>query len=152
MRNAAFETILGALVIMAAIVFLVFSLQQNAGSASGGQYAVTARFDSVSGIERGSDVRMAGVKIGSVVDISYDPERDEASLKLTLRKDIALRDDANAAISQDGLLGGAYVAVNPGGGFDAIPADGTGEILDTQGSVDLLTLAMSLMNQTQDED
>ncbi|OZB15199.1 MAG: hypothetical protein B7X53_12085, partial [Hyphomonas sp. 34-62-18] len=54
-----------------------------------------------------------------------------------------LPDDTDARISTDGLLGGAYIALEPGAGFDVIPQDGTGEIQYTRGSVDLLTLFAS---------
>jgi len=140
MRNSVFETVLGAVVVCAAGIFLFFALNATGNGGSGQEYTVTARFNSVIGIERGSDVRMSGVKIGRVSKLDFDAERYEAVLKLSLRSDIQLRDDASAKISQDGLLGGAYVALQPGGGFDVIAADGTGEITQTQGSVDLLTL------------
>ncbi len=140
MRNSIFETALGAVVVLVAGAFLFFALNASGSSSSASEYAVTARFNSVIGIERGSDVRMAGVKVGRVTKLDFDPQRSEAVIRLTLRDDIELRDDASARIAQDGLLGGAYVAINPGGGFDVIAADGTGEITQTQGSVDLLTL------------
>ncbi len=151
MRNSVFETIIGILVVGIAGGFLFFALNSTESGGGTGQYKVSARFDSVIGIERGSDVRMAGVKVGSVSELDFDAKRDEALLRLSIRDDIELRDDANARISQDGLLGGAYVSINPGGGFDTIAADGTGEISDTQGSVDLLTLFAQFANQQESE-
>lgn len=140
MRNSVFETALGGVVVLVAAFFLFFALSASGTGGTGGEYAVSARFSSVIGIERGSDVRMAGVKIGRVTEVEFDPERSEAVVVLSVRKDIELRDDASARISQDGLLGGAFVALSPGGGFDVIAVDGTGVITQTQGSVDLLTL------------
>lgn len=151
MRSSVFETILGAIVVFAAAGFLFFALNASEGASKGGKYEVTARFDSVIGIERGSDVRMAGVKVGSVTKVDFNAERDEAVLRFTLRNDIELRDDSNAKIAQDGLLGGSFVSVNPGGGFDVVATDGTGEITNTQGSVDLLSLFASFQNQQGNE-
>ncbi|ABI75724.1 mammalian cell entry protein homolog [Hyphomonas neptunium ATCC 15444] len=145
MRESIFETLIGAIVIGVAGFFLWFALARggDAASVSANQYEVTARFNSVSGISRGSDVRIAGVKAGVVKSIDGDPETFEAVLKLALDSKWALPDDTDARISTDGLLGGAYIALEPGAGFDTIAQDGTGEIMYTRGSVDLLTLFAS---------
>ncbi len=143
MRDSLFETFLGAIVVIAAAVFLWFALSQTESGASGDTYELTARFNSVTGVARGTDVRLAGVKVGSVTDINIDPERYEAVVTLSMDEGIALPDDSDAKVSSDGLLGGSYVAVEPGGSFEMIPTDGTGEIIYTRGSVDLLTLFAS---------
>lgn len=145
MRESFFETLIGAIVIGVAGFFLWFALARGGDASSIGenQYEVTARFNSVSGISRGSDVRIAGVKAGVVKSIEGDPQTFEAVLKLTLDSKWELPDDTDARISTDGLLGGAYIALEPGAGFDNIPQDGSGEIQYTRGSVDLLTLFAS---------
>lgn len=145
MRESFFETLIGAVVVGVAGFFLWFALARGGDSAAIGanQYEVTARFNSVSGISRGSDVRIAGVKAGVVKTIDGDPETFEAVLKLSLDSKWALPDDTDARISTDGLLGGAYIALEPGAGFDTIAQDGSGEIIYTRGSVDLLTLFAS---------
>lgn len=144
MRESLFESLIGAAVVAVAGVFLWFAIDRGAEVRSqGGQYEVEARFNNVSGISRGSDVRIAGVKAGIVKSIDGDPDRFEAVVKLSLDEKWALPDDTDARISTDGLMGGAYVALEPGGSFDNIPQDGTGEIKYTRGSVDLLTLFAS---------
>lgn len=145
MRESFFETLIGAIVIGVAGFFLWFALARGGDSSGVGasQYEVTARFNSVSGISRGSDVRIAGVKAGVVKSIDGDPKTFEAVLKLALDSKWELPDDTDARISTDGLLGGAYIALEPGAGFDNIAQDGTGEIQYTRGSVDLLTLFAS---------
>jgi len=144
MRESFFETLVGALVVAVAAVFLWFSLAVGGDAETkGDQYNVLARFNNVSGISRGSDVRIAGVKAGVVKSIEGDPTRFEAVLTLSLDKKWELPDDTDARISTDGLLGGSYIGLEPGGGFDTIPQDGTGEIQYTRGSVDLLTLFAS---------
>lgn len=144
MRESAFETLIGALVVAAAALFLWFALARG-GQASTGrdQYDVTARFNSVSGLARGSDVRIAGVKAGVVKAIEGDPQRFEAVVTLALDTKWVLPDDTDARVSTDGLLGGAFIALEPGAGMDTVAQDGTGEILYTRGSVDLLTLFAS---------
>jgi phospholipid/cholesterol/gamma-HCH transport system substrate-binding protein len=144
MRESAFETLIGAAVVAVAAVFLWFALARGGeASGSGNQYDVTARFNSVSGLARGSDVRIAGVKAGIVKAIDGDPERFEAVVTLALDTKWVLPDDTDARVSTDGLLGGAYIALEPGAGMDNIAQDGTGEIQYTRGSVDLLTLFAS---------
>lgn len=144
MRESIFETLVGAVVVAVAAVFLWFALAVGGDAEAGGdQYTVIARFNNVSGISRGSDVRIAGVKAGVVKSIEGDPERFEAVLTLSLDKKWELPDDTDARISTDGLLGGSYIGLEPGGGYDVIPQDGSGEIQYTRGSVDLLTLFAS---------
>lgn len=144
MRESLFETIVGALVVCLAGVFLWFALDRGGdGQVASGQYELTARFNNVSGISRGSDVRIAGVKAGLVKAIEGDPERFEAVVTMSLDDKWALPDDSDARISTDGLLGGSYIAIEPGGGFDTLAQDGTGELIYTRGSVDLLTLFAS---------
>ena len=144
MRESLFETLVGALVVAVAGGFLWFAVQNGSdGATSTERYDVTARFNNASGISRGSDVRLAGVKAGVIKSIEGDPERFEAVVTLSLDKKWELPDDTDARISTDGLLGGSYVALEPGGGYDMIAQDGTGEITYTRGSVDLLTLFAS---------
>ena len=144
MRESLFETLVGAAVVAVAAVFLWFAIARG-GEASAGpdRYELTARFNNISGIDRGADVRIAGVKAGVVKSIDGDPKRFEAVLTMSLDKKWQLPDDTDARISTDGLLGGAYVALEPGGSFDNLPQDGSGEIQYTRGSVDLLTLFAS---------
>ncbi len=144
MRESVFETLIGLLVVAVAAVFLWFALANGADArTSGERYEVTARFNNVSGISRGSDVRIAGVKAGVVKAVDGDPERFEARLTLSIDSKWQLPEDTDARISTDGLLGGSYIALEPGGSADIIAADGSGEIIYTRGSVDLLTLFAS---------
>ncbi|MBR9805837.1 MAG: outer membrane lipid asymmetry maintenance protein MlaD [Alphaproteobacteria bacterium] len=144
MRESLFETLIGALVVAVAGAFLWFAIGKGTDvKASSDQYEVTARFNNISGVSRGTDVRIAGVKAGIVKAVEGDPKRFEAVVTMTLDEKWALPEDTDARISTDGLLGGSYVALEPGGSFDNIPQDGSGEIIYTRGSVDLLTLFAS---------
>lgn len=132
------ETVLGAIVAFIAIGFFVFaSAQARAGGGQGGGIDYTARFQRVDGITVGSDVRVSGVKVGVVKSLGLDPATYMAQLTLTVDRNVQILDDSTARVASDGLLGGAYIAIEPAG-MDPLPAGG--EILNTQGSVDLLTL------------
>lgn len=134
------ETILGAIVAIVAVGFFVFAAAQAGQASTGNGYELTARFQRVDGIAVGSDVRVSGVKVGVVRAVGLDPQTYEARLTMTINNGVEVLDDSTARIASDGLLGGAYVAIEPAG-MDALPAGG--EIPNTQGSVDLLTLFAS---------
>ncbi len=151
MRESIVETILGAVVIAVAAFFMWFSLSETSEASSGARYEVLARFNNINGIERGTDVRLAGMKIGVVKATEIDPKRFEARVSLAIDEGIELPDDSDAKIVSDGLLGGAYVAIEPGGSFDNIAKDGSGEIIYTRGAVDLLTLFGSLASGSGDD-
>lgn len=144
MRESIFETLIGAIVVGVAGFFLWFALARGGeASATTAQYEVTARFNNIAGISRGSDVRIAGVKAGVVKAVDGDPKTFEAIVKLGIDSKWELPTDTDARVSSDGLLGGAHIALEPGGSFDNIAQDGSGEIQFTRGSVDLLTLFAS---------
>lgn len=134
------ETILGAVVAVVAIGFFVFAAAQAGQTGAGGGYELTARFQRIDGVGVGSDVRVSGVKVGVVRAVGLDPETYEARVTLAIDNAVRVLDDSTARIATDGLLGGGYVAIEPAG-FDYLPAGG--EIPNTQGSVDLLTLLAS---------
>jgi phospholipid/cholesterol/gamma-HCH transport system substrate-binding protein len=81
---------------------------------------------------------MAGVKVGSVTDISLDPKSYKAVVTFTMRKGVQVPDDSTVQVVSDGLLGGAYLGILVGGSFDYVAEGGTVEF--TRGSVDLLTV------------
>lgn len=137
-KEQAAETILGALVAFVAIGFLVFAVTRaGAGEAAGG-YPLVARFNRVDGVNVGADVRLSGVKIGTVSAVGVDPTTYLAKLTLSVDRTVKLPDDSSARVASDGLLGGAYVALEPGGSAEMLASGG--EIANTTGTVDLLSL------------
>ena len=113
--RASFEAILGAtaLSILGVLVYFVFSatdLRPDEG------YTVTARFNAVDGLVVGSDVRIGGVKVGAVIGQSVDPKNFRAIVSMTIRPDVRLRKETLVRIGNDGLLGGNYIKLEPGGG------------------------------------
>ena len=96
MRNSVFETAIGAIVIVVAGAFLFFALSTTDSSGGRGEYQLSARFNDVTGIESGSDVLLAGVKVGRVLDVEVDPETFEASVVLSMQNGVELPDDSDA--------------------------------------------------------
>jgi phospholipid/cholesterol/gamma-HCH transport system substrate-binding protein len=132
-RNAA-EVLSGAVVLLAAAGFLGYAVAHSGrGSVSG--YALTAKFDNIAGLPVGADVRMAGVKIGSVLSEQIDPKTYLAVVTLSVREGLALPKDSSAEITSDGLLGGKYLSLSPGG--DAAMLQPGQALTITQSSVSL---------------
>ena len=113
-------------------------------------YKLIAEFDRIDGLTVGSDVRMSGIKVGTVIDQKLNKQNFYATVTLAINDDIELPDDTSAKITMEGLLGGNYVSLTPGGSFDLL-TDGD-EISYTQGSVDLIGLVSQAMFSTQNED
>jgi phospholipid/cholesterol/gamma-HCH transport system substrate-binding protein len=138
MRESLFETLVGLAVVAVAAIFLTFSLQQRSEAAPANSYVLSAKFNKVDGISPGSDVRLAGVKVGAVTGIELDTKSYKANVKFTMRKGVQIPDDSTVQVVSDGLLGGAYLGIMVGGSFDFVPEGG--QIEFTRGSVDLLTV------------
>jgi phospholipid/cholesterol/gamma-HCH transport system substrate-binding protein len=137
MRRNMIETVMGAVVLVVAALFIVFAYDKaEVGTVDG--YEIRAKFDRIDGIRPGSDVRMSGIKIGTVTTSILDPKTYLAVVRMTVRNDIKVPDDTSIAVSSDGLLGDKFLALSPGGS-DVMLKPG-GEILTTQGSIDLMSL------------
>ncbi len=138
MKENVAEALIGGVVVLVAAAFLVFMGQSSGLSRGGGLYELTAQFRSAEGVSVGTDVRLAGVKVGSVTDVQLDPKTYLATTKIALNDDIKLPDDSEAGIASEGLLGGAFVELSPGGS-EFMLASGD-EIINTQSAVSLLEL------------
>ncbi|MEQ8165832.1 MAG: outer membrane lipid asymmetry maintenance protein MlaD [Alphaproteobacteria bacterium] len=128
------ETVIGALVLAIAVLFGVFAYT-SADVRDIDGYRVTARFDRVDGIQVGSDVRIGGIKIGTVSNMALDPEFYQAVTELIIDPSVRLPSDTVAKVTSDGLLGSKYMALDPGGAEDMIQPGG--EIRFTQSSLSL---------------
>lgn len=132
-RNPA-ELLAGAVVLLVAAGFLGYAVA-NTGTGGASGYVLHAAFDHIDGLATGADVRLAGVKVGTVLNAAIDPKTYLADLAFSVRGDVKLPTDTSAEITSDGLLGGKYLALAPGGTEKMLPAGGT--ITVTQGSVSL---------------
>lgn len=145
-REQALETIVGAGVVAAAIGFLVFAFTSVRDASASSGYRVIAKFERVDGVTVGSDVRLSGVKVGAVSNIALDPDTYQAKVGLTIASNVKIPSDSIAKISTDGLLGGAYVSLEPGSEMDMLKSGSEFEY--TRGSVDLLTLLMQVVSSS----
>jgi phospholipid/cholesterol/gamma-HCH transport system substrate-binding protein len=132
-RNIS-ELIAGAVVLVVAVGFLGYAVA-NTGRSTVSGYTLHAKFDDISGVGVGSDVRMAGVKVGSVVATSIDPKTYQATVVFTVMSSLRLPTDSSLQISSDSILGGKSLSLAPGG-EEKMLRDG-GEITITQSAVSL---------------
>ena len=139
-RSAWFETIVGVLVLSIAAAFLAYAYAVSGRQDERTAYSLNAVFGRVDGIAAGSEVRIAGVKVGSVASHALDTNTYEAKLRLAISAGVPIPEDSVAKIVSDGILGGAHVSIEPGAS-DYMLKEGEA-ITITQGSVDLLGIAM----------
>jgi len=133
------EMATGAVVLLVAAIFLAYAvLHSGRGAVLTDGISLTANFDRIDGISTGADVRIAGVKVGSVTDTRIDPQSFSAVVTLRVDRSLRLPTDTSAEVTSEGLLGGKYVSLVPGGS-ERMPAD-NGQITETQGSVSLESL------------
>lgn len=142
MQKNVLETIMGAIVLLVAGVFLMFAYKGSEVHVEEG-YSVKANFSNISGINLGSDVRIGGIKIGTVTDLSLDPDTYDAVATLNLKNGTNIPKDSSASIVSSGLLGDKYIQITPGGD-DAMLKDG-GKLEFTQSSVNLEELIGKFM-------
>jgi len=132
MTRNVLETLLGAVVLIVAVGFLLFAYRSSQVSDTGG-YELRASFDRVDGLEPGADVRISGIKVGTVLGQALDPATFRAEIRFTLRDDVELPLDSSAAVVSNGLLGGKYLTLVPGGDIEMLqPGD---QLTLTQSSI-----------------
>jgi phospholipid/cholesterol/gamma-HCH transport system substrate-binding protein len=142
------ETVMGAVVLVVAAMFLAFAYNHSSLRAVSG-YEVSARFDRVDGVSTGTDVRISGIKIGTVIDQRLDTERYLAIVRMSIDPRIKLPTDTVAEVASEGLLGGRYLALIPGGEAEMIKPGG--EIKFTQSPVDLVQMLGKFMFSGPDQ-
>lgn len=142
MNGNLFEALIGAVVLAVAGFFLVFAFTSaDIGTVQG--YQVVAKFDRVDGLNIGSDVRLSGIKVGTVVSQDLDHETFLAVVRMNIDSEVQLPKDSSAQIVTDGLLGGKFMAIVPGGDPDYIEPGG--EITFTQSPIILENLIGQLI-------
>ncbi|MGR1580526.1 outer membrane lipid asymmetry maintenance protein MlaD [Thalassobius sp. S69A] len=138
------EVFVGAAVLAAAIGFVAYAGQITGFSQATGGYPLTASFRSAEGVSVGTDVRLAGVKIGTVTSLDLNAQTFRADSVFTVADGIEIPDDSAVVVASEGLLGGSFVEIIPGGSpFNFQPGD---EIEDTQGAVSLVSLLMKFVS------
>jgi phospholipid/cholesterol/gamma-HCH transport system substrate-binding protein len=145
MRGNVIETVMGAVVLVVAALFLVFAYKTSQLRTVSG-YEVSADFSRIDGIHQGSDVRISGVKVGTVLADDLDPKTFLARIRMSIDPAIQLPEDTVAQVTSSGLLGDKYMSLTPGGSDKNIPPGGT--IQYTQSSVSLENLIGQMIFST----
>ncbi|WP_174273725.1 outer membrane lipid asymmetry maintenance protein MlaD [Sphingomonas bacterium] len=138
------EALVGLAVVLLAGFFIVFAWRAT-GGAHGGGIKVTALFPNASGVNVGTDVRVAGLKVGQVTQQTLDPQSYQVAVTLALDPSVRLPADSSAAITSEGLLGSTFIALSPGGAEQPLKNGDT--ISDTQGAMDLMALIGQFINK-----
>ncbi|MBC7738265.1 MAG: outer membrane lipid asymmetry maintenance protein MlaD [Candidatus Saccharibacteria bacterium] len=148
MAENTIEVIAGALVLVTAGAFVAFAGQSSGMGGAADTYPLKASFRSVQGISAGSDVKLAGVKVGKITSLTLNPDTYFADVVVDIEKSVQLPTDSAILISSEGLLGGNFVELVPGGMVEILaPGD---EIEDTQGAVSLISLLMKFVGSKSD--
>ncbi|MCX8505103.1 MAG: outer membrane lipid asymmetry maintenance protein MlaD [Alphaproteobacteria bacterium] len=132
-----FETAIGALVLLVAVGFIVFVIQRT-DLAGHKTYPLYANFQSAQGIAVGSAVKMSGIKIGEVRNITLDPDTYLARVEIGVNFDVKLPDDSLITIGSEGLLAGQYIRILPGASESMLKTGA--KFAYAQGGVDLSEL------------
>ncbi|ADE30283.1 outer membrane lipid asymmetry maintenance protein MlaD [Rickettsia prowazekii] len=138
MQQNIVETIIGFLVLIIGLLFLIFAYKTGTSIITSRGYQVIANFQNAEGIAVGSDVMISGIKVGSVTQITLDPDRFYASVYLNINDDVKIPKDSKAQVVTSGLLGGKYIAIIPGNGDENLSANE--EIRYTQSAINIESL------------
>jgi phospholipid/cholesterol/gamma-HCH transport system substrate-binding protein len=149
MKRSAIETVLGAVVLLVAAVFMVLAYNTTDLKPKSG-YELIGKFYAVDGLSVGSDVRIGGVKVGAVIDQYIDPELYQAVVKISVQDAIKVPEDSTASVSSSGLLGGKYLKIDPGNSSTLLTAGG--EIKQTKDVVALEELLGKVIFLVTDQD
>ena len=135
MNSKKVELTVGAFVLLGLVAILYLALQVGSNRWAGDHYSLYARFLNAGGLNEGSSVQIAGVKVGTVGSITLNKEQMVAMVELKLPTDLVLDDDTIASIKSTGLIGDKFLALNPGG--SGIPLEAGETIVDTESAVDI---------------
>jgi phospholipid/cholesterol/gamma-HCH transport system substrate-binding protein len=142
MSKNVLETLTGLVVLFIAIGF-IFVAYKGASITSTNGYSLNASFDRIDGLGTGADVRISGIKVGNVVEQKINPKTFAATVKVNISNDIKVPEDSSAEIVSDGLLGGKYFAIVPGGSETTLNSGDT--IKYTQSAVSIEQLIGKFM-------
>jgi len=148
-RENTGEALVGLLVVLLAVWFVWFAWMQTGGGEKAGAIRVIALFPNAAGVNVGTDVRVAGLKIGSVTDQKLDPESYQVAVTLALDPQVRIPADSSAAVTSEGLLGSTFIALLPGGA--TTPLKNGDVISDTQGAIDVMGMVGQFINRSGGE-
>ena len=150
MENKNFETLVGAAILVAAIIFSLLLYRTSYDVSDTDSYIIHASFGNIDGIVLGNDVKISGVKVGSVSSYSLDEDTYDAVVDISIYNDIKIPMDSSASIVSSGLLGSKYISITPG--MDDALVKQNDYITFTQSSVNLEALLGKVIFNSGDTD
>lgn len=99
------------------------------------QYIIKTKFTSASGLKEGAYVEMAGVTVGKVKQIVFDPETYLADVEISIQSNIKVPDDSIASIRTSGIIGDKFIKISAGGSDTYL--EPMMEIIETEPSINL---------------
>lgn len=148
MKTNLLEVVMGAVVLVTCTLFVIFVYSTSHWRPTQG-YEVVAKFNRIDGLRQGGDVRLGGVKIGTIKAIRLDPETYLAVVHILLSSGVQLPRDSAAEIASESLLGSKFLAIVPGGEDELILPGGV--IANTQSAVSLEALIGQFMFNAQQD-
>lgn len=148
MRVNVVETITGGIVVILSAILLVYAYNATQHNDQKG-YKIRASFNKADGLVEGSDVKIGGIRVGTVSKMTIDPNTYAAIIEMSINPDIKLPTDTSAAIISESLLGGKYLDLQPGGD-DEMMKEGS-KIDQTQSSVILESLIGQFIFSNKDK-
>lgn len=149
MKQNIIETIVGFLVLAITTWFFVFAYNSSNRSKPHDGYILVANFDNAEGIAQGSDVMLAGVKVGYVESLTIDTISFLAEVKFRIDKYITLPKDSRASIISSGLLGNKFIAITPGSSDDNLKENDN--VKYTQSAINLESLIGKFIYSTPND-
>ena len=137
------EALIGFIVLAVAFVFFMYLTRESDWFGDESGYEIAALFDSAQGVSAGTQVRMAGVEVGNVSGVLLDPQTYFARVEMNVAEGIEIPDDSQAVVTSEGILGGQFIEISPGGSIDMLTEGGV--ITDTQGYRDLMSSLTELL-------
>lgn len=150
MAYRSWEIALGGAVLAVAIAFAAFAVHSTGTRLSAAPgYELSASFRSAEGVRPGTEVRIGGVRVGTVSAMALDPESFRAQVSVLIDRSLSLPDDSTIQVASEGLLGGTFIEILPGGSpFDLEPGQ---MFQDTQSAVSLVQLMLRFATGSGEE-
>ncbi len=142
MKERVIETVVGFVVICLAIFSFMFFYKISDSGEDGEGYFLNAYFQNIEGVAEGNDVKLSGIKIGYIDNVTLENGTYFAVARLKIKKGIDIPSDSRAIVSTSGLLGGKYIRINPGSADDNLKENGKFKF--TQSSINIEDLISKL--------
>jgi len=145
-RDNVGEALVGLFVVLFAVWFVWFAWARTGGGTKEGAIHISALFPNSTGVNIGSEVRVAGMKVGTVIDQQLDTQSFQVKMTMAIDPAVKLPSDSSAAITSEGLLGSTFISLIPGG--DSVALRDGDTIADTQGAMDLMSMVGQFINKS----